>query len=215
VLTYLSGNKLAGKVALLLSAIEFAFSFALLRNLAHSDEVVKYSHAWISNPNIQFTIHVMGWACSWYWLTTFLVPVIILSSVSKEVDNAKAFYALVLLMQFALIGVFVAMDGFLYYIFWSSHWYLFILLHYYGERTKTRNSGTQPFSNSSSILWRDRFLCLSLLSIYIPKPVASLFRTCMRSILVPRSNAADAAFFFCFCDQDTDLPISHLAGRYV
>jgi NADH-quinone oxidoreductase subunit M len=119
VLTFLSGNKLAGKVALVLSAVEFVFSFILLKNLAHNGEVVKYSHAWISNPNIQFAISCDGLSLLIVLLTTFLVPVIILSSVSKEVANAKAFYALILLMQFALIGVFVAMDGFLYYIFWE------------------------------------------------------------------------------------------------
>jgi NADH-quinone oxidoreductase subunit M len=52
-------------------------------------------------------------------LTTFLVPIIIFSTFNKEYKNPKLFYSLILLMQTALIGVFVAQDGFLFYIFWE------------------------------------------------------------------------------------------------
>ena len=117
-LTYLSGNKMAGKVALLLSAAEAVASFVLLKNLAHG-EIASYSQVWVADPKIMFAISCDGLSLLMVLLTTFLVPVIILSSISKEVANAKAFYSLVLLMQFALIGVFVATDGFLYYIFWE------------------------------------------------------------------------------------------------
>jgi NADH-quinone oxidoreductase subunit M len=118
-LTFLSGNKLASKVALGLTAIEFALSLVLLNNYAHHSIVEEVSHTWIANPNILFAISCDGLSLLMVLLTTFLVPVIILSSISKEIENSRSFYALVLLMQFALIGVFVATDGFLYYIFWE------------------------------------------------------------------------------------------------
>jgi NADH-quinone oxidoreductase subunit M len=47
------------------------------------------------------------------------MPLIILSSFRTEYKNATAFYSLMLFMQFALIGVFAALDGFLFYIFWE------------------------------------------------------------------------------------------------
>ena len=112
-LTFASGNKLAGKVALALSAIEFVLSLVLLQNHLQLGTVASFSHDWILNPRIQFAISADGLSLLLVLLTTFLVPVIILSSFNKEIENAKSFYALVLLMQFALIGVFVAMDGFL------------------------------------------------------------------------------------------------------
>ena len=118
-LTFASGDKLSGKVALVLSAIEFALSAVLLDKLARHNIVYQFSHVWISNPKIMFAISADGLSLLMVLLTTFLVPLIILSSISKNVANAKAFYALILLMQFALIGVFVSMDGFLYYIFWE------------------------------------------------------------------------------------------------
>jgi NADH-quinone oxidoreductase subunit M len=52
-------------------------------------------------------------------LTTGLMPLIILSSFKTEYKNPSAFYALILAMQMALIGVFVSLDGFLFYVFWE------------------------------------------------------------------------------------------------
>jgi NADH-quinone oxidoreductase subunit M len=52
-------------------------------------------------------------------LTTFLVPLIILSSFNHQYKSPSLFYSLILTMQFALVGVFSAYDGFLFYIFWE------------------------------------------------------------------------------------------------
>ena len=52
-------------------------------------------------------------------LTSFLWPVIILSSVRKEIKNASVYYGLIMLIEMALIGVFSAYDGILFYVFWE------------------------------------------------------------------------------------------------
>jgi NADH-quinone oxidoreductase subunit M len=52
-------------------------------------------------------------------LTLALTPIIIFSSFENEYKNAKAFYALILFMAFAMAGTFLASDGLLYYIFWE------------------------------------------------------------------------------------------------
>jgi len=51
-------------------------------------------------------------------LTTLLVPIIIASTDKKE-NRTHNFYALILLMQMALIGVFTASEMILFYIFWE------------------------------------------------------------------------------------------------
>ncbi|MDR3653595.1 MAG: NADH-quinone oxidoreductase subunit M [Paludibacter sp.] len=51
-------------------------------------------------------------------LTTLLVPVIIASTAKKE-RRKPNFYALIMLMQMALIGVFTASEMILFYIFWE------------------------------------------------------------------------------------------------
>jgi NADH-quinone oxidoreductase subunit M len=52
-------------------------------------------------------------------LTTALTAIIIFTSFENEYKNAKAFYALILFMAFAMAGTFLASDGLLYYIFWE------------------------------------------------------------------------------------------------
>ena len=51
-------------------------------------------------------------------LTCLLIPIIIASNNNREVRNHN-FYALILLMQMALIGVFTASEMILFYIFWE------------------------------------------------------------------------------------------------
>ncbi|MDR2123202.1 MAG: NADH-quinone oxidoreductase subunit M [Flavobacteriaceae bacterium] len=50
-------------------------------------------------------------------LTNTLVPVIIYSAFKDE--RPSGFYALILLMQFGLVGIFTSLDGLLFYIFWE------------------------------------------------------------------------------------------------
>ncbi|MDB5283330.1 MAG: proton-translocating NADH-quinone oxidoreductase, chain [Bacteroidota bacterium] len=119
-LVYLSGNRRAKYAALILAFGELVASWFLKRAVpAQGVKGLVYNHAWITNPHISFALSVDGLSLVLILLTTFLIPFIILTTFKKEVDNAKSFYSLILLMQFALIGVFAASDGFLFYIFWE------------------------------------------------------------------------------------------------
>ena len=74
---------------------------------------------WIPRLGIGFSINLDGLSLLLVGLTNFLLPLIILSSFRSEVRNARVFYGLMLFMQFALLGVFTAADGFLFYVFWE------------------------------------------------------------------------------------------------
>jgi NADH-quinone oxidoreductase subunit M len=52
-------------------------------------------------------------------LTNVMIPVILLSNLNHDTANQKSFNAMVLFMQFGLVGVFTAMDGIMFYIFWE------------------------------------------------------------------------------------------------
>ncbi len=73
---------------------------------------------WIQSLGINFHIGIDGISMLMVLLTTFLTPLIILSVVVSE-TRTPVFYALILFMEAALIGVFVSLDGFLFYIFWE------------------------------------------------------------------------------------------------
>ena len=64
-----------------------------------------------------FAVNMDGISFLMVMLTSVLMPLIITAS-SKGYYTGK-FYSLVFLMQMALVGVFTAMDGFLFYVFWE------------------------------------------------------------------------------------------------
>jgi NADH-quinone oxidoreductase subunit M len=109
------------KAALAFSIIELILTLVawVQYNHDHNSPLLKLWCPWIPSMGISFEIALDGVSLLMVFLTTLLVPFIILSSFSKEYKNPNAFYMLILFMQMALIGVFVAMDGFLFYVFWE------------------------------------------------------------------------------------------------
>ncbi|NRS90507.1 NADH-quinone oxidoreductase subunit M [Flavobacterium sp. 7E] len=116
--TYLAGDKLASKVALLFSVASLGCSIVLLNHF-NLNQDISFISQWINQPNVSFALQADGLAIAMLLLTTALTPVIIYSSFANDYKNAKAFYALILFMAFAMCGTFLAADGLLYYIFWE------------------------------------------------------------------------------------------------
>ncbi|MFB9078291.1 NuoM family protein [Flavobacterium procerum] len=116
--TYLSGDKLASKVALLFSLATLGCSIVLLNNY-NAGENISFIANWINKPNIVFALNADGLGIAMVLLTLALTPIIIFSSFGNEYKNAKSFYALILFMAFAMAGTFLAADGLLYYVFWE------------------------------------------------------------------------------------------------
>jgi NADH-quinone oxidoreductase subunit M len=113
-------GKRAGKVALAFSVVELFLSAVLFFQFdPNGGFQFSQDYVWISTLGINFKIALDGIGLLLVLLTTFLVPIIILSSFGKEYKNPALFYSLILMMQFALVGVFSALDGFLFYVFWE------------------------------------------------------------------------------------------------
>jgi NADH-quinone oxidoreductase subunit M len=74
---------------------------------------------WIASPEIHYHVGVDGLSLWLIILSTFLTPIAILLSWNSIQDRAKEFYALLLLLEFGLVGVFAAWDLFLFYVFWE------------------------------------------------------------------------------------------------
>ena len=118
VITFIAGDKLASKVALLFSAAALGVTVYLLTTVQQFSSL-NVSYPWISAPKAYFALKVDGLSLAMVLLTTALTPLIILSSFANHFKSAKNFYALVLFMAFAMAGTFLAADGLLYYIFWE------------------------------------------------------------------------------------------------
>jgi NADH-quinone oxidoreductase subunit M len=107
--------------ALVISLITFVASLALAvmfdRGLA--GEQFKIDTIWIASPEIHFYIAADGIGLWLLLLSTFLTPICVLISWRYIQQRAKEFYAFLLLLEFGLIGVFIAQDLFLFYVFWE------------------------------------------------------------------------------------------------
>ena len=108
------------KIALGATIIEFVIAIvAVTQFQQNATAQFVIDQPWIKSLGISFHVGIDGISLLMVLLTTFLTPIIILTSFGTEYKNPKLFYALILSMQMALIGVFVSLDGFLFYIFWE------------------------------------------------------------------------------------------------
>jgi NADH-quinone oxidoreductase subunit M len=120
--------ELARRVALAISVVTFLISLALpfgfQPGLGADGGVTPYfqfveQRAWLPMWGVSYAVGIDGVSLWLVVLTTFLLPIVVLStwdSVHKEVRN---FEILLLLLTTAMIGVFVATDLLLFYIFWE------------------------------------------------------------------------------------------------
>src|SRR5437870_1624223 len=110
------------------SLIEFAISVPLWWTFVPSGGMQFVCDApWIQVPlfetgapwSIRYTVGVDGISLFMVLLTTFLVPLSVLGSYTYITKRERGFYALLLILTTGMIGVFVALDLFLFYVMWE------------------------------------------------------------------------------------------------
>lgn len=75
---------------------------------------------WIPSLNIGYHVGIDGLSLFLILLTTFLTTISILSSWTAITDSLKEYMALMLLLEAAMLGVFISLDLFLFYLFWEA-----------------------------------------------------------------------------------------------
>ncbi len=75
--------------------------------------------SWIPSLGVQYLLGVDGISTLLVLLTTLLGALAILSSWSAVTERVRAYYVFLLLLQTGMIGVFCALDMFLFYVFWE------------------------------------------------------------------------------------------------
>ena len=111
----------AKKLALYLAIPELLltlFAYGQLRQVG-GGVGIDCSFRWIESFGISFHLNLDGISYILVLLTNLLVPFIIAAGSKVEPHKSGVFYSLILFMQMALVGVFLAADGFLFYLFWE------------------------------------------------------------------------------------------------
>jgi len=77
------------------------------------------SEPWIPDWGISYALGVDGISLLLILLTTFLLPISVLVSWDQIKEKERAYYAMLLILVTGILGVFVALDLFLFYVFWE------------------------------------------------------------------------------------------------
>ncbi|MGI8875410.1 MAG: NADH-quinone oxidoreductase subunit M [Egibacteraceae bacterium] len=117
-----SGNRTAPRaVALSGAVVTFAASLSLLGGFVVGDAGFQLSEqaAWIPAWGISYRLGVDGVSLFLVLLTTFLMPLVILAAWHQR-EGVKGFFVSLLALEAALVGVFLALDLVLFYVFFEA-----------------------------------------------------------------------------------------------
>jgi len=84
---------------------------------ATMNHVVKW--AWAPSLGIHFHLGIDGISLWLVLLTTFLMPVVLLSTVNAVTEKVREFIIAVLVLETGMLGAFLALDLFVFYVFWE------------------------------------------------------------------------------------------------
>jgi NADH-quinone oxidoreductase subunit M len=116
---FLSGQN-ARISAMLGSLVSLGISiFVFTQFKSNSDYQFPFLVDWIPSIGAKFHLGIDGINILLVLLTNILIPVIIFTVKPNENNKLGLYYALILFMQAALLGVFMALDALLYYLFWE------------------------------------------------------------------------------------------------
>ncbi|MEK6201170.1 MAG: NADH-quinone oxidoreductase subunit M [Desulfobulbaceae bacterium] len=109
-------------MALVISLCEFVLTlplwFAFDKTTHHMQFVER--HSWISLFNIEYYLGLDGISILFILLSTLITILCVLVSWNSIQTKIKEFFICLLLLEGAMIGVFCALDFFLFYIFWEA-----------------------------------------------------------------------------------------------
>jgi NADH-quinone oxidoreductase subunit M len=107
--------------ALGVSLFEFVFSLLLLwkMDFSLSGYQLEENFSWISSPPIRYHLGVDGLSVFLVVLTTFLTAISVIASWNSIHERIKEFFVMLLMLEVGIIGVFVSLDLFLFFLFWE------------------------------------------------------------------------------------------------
>jgi len=103
------------------ASVEFALSLLLLRGFDMHSTGYQWEEfrAWIPQPPINYHLGVDGLSLFLVLLTTLLTPISILASWNSINERVKGFFISLLVLETGVVGVFVSLDLFLFFLFWE------------------------------------------------------------------------------------------------
>jgi NADH-quinone oxidoreductase subunit M len=152
-------------VALACSATSLGLAWSLLFRFDRGTAALQFSERreWIPELGMTYVLGVDGLSFPLLLLATLLSLVAIVASFGIQ-ERVKAYFAWLLLLEFAVLGVFVAQDWFLFYVFWELGLVpMFFLIGLWGG--EKRNQATMSFFLYT--LGGSIFMLLGIIAVYL------------------------------------------------
>jgi NADH-quinone oxidoreductase subunit M len=133
--------RLPNWIALLTALLTFGLTLHLPAHFALGQGGFQFeiNRAWIEQPVIFYHVGVDGLSLWLVVLTGLLAPIGVVASWNAITERRKIFFALFLIQQTAMLGVFISLDLMLYYGFWElSLVPMAILIAMYGRKDGPR-----------------------------------------------------------------------------
>ena len=136
--------------------------------LSYNRYALEKEYVWIETIGVSWHVGMDGLSFPMVWLTTFLIPVTIITTWDEK--DGATYHPLLMMMGGALIGVFVSLDLFLFYVFWELTLIpmFFLILRWGG---KDRRYAAQKFfiyTFCASVI-----MLLGLITLYFLMPESS------------------------------------------
>jgi NADH-quinone oxidoreductase subunit M len=138
-LTSKENKNVIRQVAFFTSLITFALSLYPVYHFDRSTHLMQFTESapWIPAWGIHYSVGIDGISLLMVFLTTLLSVVAILSSWSAIQDRVKEYMIALLVLETAMLGVFVSTDLFLFYVFWELELIpMFLLIGIWGGPRK-------------------------------------------------------------------------------
>ena len=109
------------RLALVTALAEFVISLLLLRGFDASFPGYQFVELrpWINQPEINYHLGLDGLSLWLVLLATFLTPIAMLASWKSITVNVKEFFLMLLALETGMVGVFLSLDLFLFFVFWE------------------------------------------------------------------------------------------------
>ncbi len=114
-------HKVLKGVTMGLALAEFFFSLPLWFRFNSETPAMQFveRYAWFPSYGISYYVGVDGFSLLLIMLTTFLTPICVLATWEDIQHRVKEFMICLLALMSGMLGVFVALDLFLFYVFWE------------------------------------------------------------------------------------------------
>jgi len=149
------------------SIVELIIAILLLFQAKDASTSTEFIQPWIPEAGLKFALFLDGINGVLVLLTTLLVPFIIGTTSNTEKSNDARYQGLILTMQAAMLGAFLAKDAFLFYFFFEASLLpIYFIINLYGGENRNPIS----FKFFVYTLFGSLFLLIGLIYVYLRTP---------------------------------------------